>query len=149
MRILAHSIDGSVDFLVDDEAPIWEEFTQPEVTEEQIEEVSQDAEESSIPEEEVSQDEEQSEESKREEDSQFTMQTDSQTPRFTGNKYYTPTYGTEGFYTPWGISPLDIGQEYFETGIGAVSLVGVLLFAIPFGIGFLRQIVAKFQDSLK
>ena len=80
---------------------------------------------------------------------QFTMQTDSQTPRFTGNKYYTPTYGTEGFYTPWGISPLDIGQEYFETGIGAVSLVGVLLFAIPFGIGFLRQIVAKFQDSLK
>ena len=68
MRILAHSIDGSVDFLVDDEAPIGEEFTQPEVTEEQIEEVSQDAEESSIPEEEVFQDEEQSEESNVEEE---------------------------------------------------------------------------------
>lgn len=148
MRILAHSIDGSVDFLVDDEAPIGEEFTQPEVTEEQIEEVSQDAEESSIPEEEVFQDEEQSEESNVEEE-QLTPQADAATPRFTGNKYYTPTYGTEGFYTPWGVSPLDIGQEYFKTGIGAIGLIGVLLFAIPFGIGFLRQLVAKFQDSLK
>lgn len=61
---------------------------------------------------------------------------------------YTIT-DTNGYYTPWGTAPMESGLAYFKIGIGAVGVVAVFCFAVPYAIGFITDLFREFKNNFR
>ncbi len=75
-------------------------------------------------------------------------ETDGPTP-YAGNAYYTPIYGTEDFYTPWGESPLDSGLAFLKTSAGAISIIAFLIFVMPFAVSVVGTLIDEIRSEFR
>ena len=68
---------------------------------------------------------------------------------YKGGAYYTPQNMDEDFYTPWGKSAFDSGLSYMRFLFGAVGLVALLIFAMPYVIDLIKTVWSELQDGMK
>lgn len=66
---------------------------------------------------------------------------------YAGSAYYTPAHGGS-FYAPWGTDSLDAGLNYFTLAVGAVSIVAVLVFAVPYAWDVLTTVIDEFKSNM-
>ena len=68
---------------------------------------------------------------------------------YAGNAYYTPIYGTEDFYTPWGESPLDSGLAFLKTSAGAISIIAFLIFVMTFAVSVVGTLIEEIRKEFR
>lgn len=54
-----------------------------------------------------------------------------------------------GYYTPWGTAPMDSGMGYLKLVLGAVGLVAVFCFAVPYVVGLIVDLFHGFKNNFR
>lgn len=54
-----------------------------------------------------------------------------------------------GYYTPWGTAPMESGMSYFKIALGAVGIVAVFCFSVPYAVGLIVNLFNEFKNSFK
>lgn len=70
-------------------------------------------------------------------------------PKAYSGKYYTPLYGDENFYTPWGKSSLDTSFSYLKLSIWAIVAVSALIFVMPYAIRALMTLLREIKKVIR
>ncbi len=70
-------------------------------------------------------------------------------PKAYSGKYYTPLYGDENFYTPWGKSSLDTSFSYLKLSVWAIVAVSALIFVMPYAIRALMTLLREIKKVIR
>ena len=54
-----------------------------------------------------------------------------------------------GYYTPWDTAPMDSGMGYLKVVLGAVGLVAVFCFAVPYVVGLIVDLFHGFKNNFR
>ena len=68
---------------------------------------------------------------------------------YAGNAYYTPIYGSEDFYTPWGRDSLDSGLAFLKTSAGAIAIIAFLIFVMPFAVSVVGTLIEEIRKEFR